>query len=90
MSEPMVAQLFRKTEDAEIFLDDRSVNNYTIDVSAILYFQRKITGAALISSKYWCIRLRFSHEPCPKYVRVSREVCAEWLSSSKRILWCGG
>jgi hypothetical protein len=31
-------------------LDHRSVNNYTITVSSILYFQRKTTGAALISS----------------------------------------
>jgi len=34
-------------------LDDRSLNSYTISVSSILYFQRKTTGSALISSKYW-------------------------------------
>jgi len=33
-------------------LDDRSLINYTIKVSSILYFQRNTTGAALISSKY--------------------------------------
>ena len=33
-------------------LDDRSLNNYTMNVSSILYFQRKTTGSALISSKY--------------------------------------
>jgi PAS domain-containing protein len=34
-------------------LDHRSLNIYTISVSSILYFQRKTTGSALISSKYW-------------------------------------
>jgi Uma2 family endonuclease len=33
-------------------LDCRSVNSYTIRVSSILYFHRKTTGSALISSKY--------------------------------------
>lgn len=33
-------------------LDDRSVNTYTINTSSILYFQRKTTGSALISSKH--------------------------------------
>ena len=33
------------------FLDDHSVNTYPIAVSSILYFQRKITGSALTSSK---------------------------------------
>jgi hypothetical protein len=33
-------------------LDLHSLSNYTIAISSILYFQRKITGAALISSKY--------------------------------------
>ncbi len=33
-------------------LDERSVNNYTIHISSILYFHRKTTGSALISSKY--------------------------------------
>jgi hypothetical protein len=33
-------------------LDQRSLNSYTIEISSILYFQRKITGAALISLKY--------------------------------------
>src|SRR5438445_1891826 len=34
-----------------IRLDDRSLNSYTINTSSILYFQRKTTGSALISSK---------------------------------------
>jgi hypothetical protein len=33
-------------------LDDRSLINYTIKISSILYFQRNTIGAALISSKY--------------------------------------
>jgi len=33
-------------------LDYRSLINYTMMVSSILYFQRNTTGAALISSKY--------------------------------------
>jgi hypothetical protein len=33
-------------------LDDRSANNYTMNISSILYFQRKTSGSALISSKY--------------------------------------
>jgi len=33
-------------------LDDRSLINYTMMSSSILYFQRNTTGAALISSKY--------------------------------------
>jgi len=34
-------------------LDQCSLNNYTMMVSSILYFQRNTTGSALISSKYW-------------------------------------
>jgi hypothetical protein len=33
------------------FLDDHSVDTYTMAVSSILYFQRKMTGSALICSK---------------------------------------
>ena len=32
-------------------LDDRSVESYPITISSILYFQRKMTGSALICSK---------------------------------------
>ena len=35
----------------ETYLDYRSVVTYTILISSILYFQRKITGSALISAK---------------------------------------
>src|SRR5262245_9838976 len=38
---------------AELHLDDYSVNNYTIEISSILYFQRKTTGAAFTSRMYW-------------------------------------
>ncbi len=31
-------------------LDDCSVNNYTIQISSVLYFHRNWTGSALISS----------------------------------------
>ena len=31
-------------------VDDRSLNSYTMKTSSILYFQRKTTGSALISS----------------------------------------
>ena len=39
-------------ECADAPLDDRSANNYTMNISSILYFQRKTSGSALISSKY--------------------------------------
>ena len=37
-------------EGVRWLLDDRSVNNYTMMVSSILYFHRNWTGSALISS----------------------------------------
>ena len=44
--EPLVRQVMLR-------LDVRSLSNYTMMVSSILYFHRNTTGAALISSKYW-------------------------------------
>lgn len=44
-SHRMVAELLHE-------LDRRSVSNYTMNTSSILYFQRKTTGSALISWKY--------------------------------------
>jgi hypothetical protein len=37
--------------DGEEALDDRSVDDYTMPTSSILYFQRKMTGSALTSAK---------------------------------------
>ena len=34
-------------------LDGSSVNNYTSEISSILYFHRKTTGAAFSSRMYW-------------------------------------
>jgi hypothetical protein len=52
-------------------LDYRSLNSYTITVSSILYFQRKTTGSALISSKYWWMR---SISSCLLATRIPRSI----------------
>ena len=52
-------------------LDHRSLNNYTTNVSSILYFQRKMTGSALISSKYRWMR---SISSCLLATRIPRNM----------------
>jgi hypothetical protein len=49
----LVSHQADRNPQANATLDQRSLNNYTMMVSSILYFHRNTTGAALISSKYW-------------------------------------
>jgi transposase len=57
--------------EAAAVLDHSSLINYTIQISSILYFQRNTTGAALISSKYRCMR---SISSCLLATRIPRNM----------------
>jgi hypothetical protein len=41
----------RASSGFDVALDDHSVDEYTMLISSILYFQRKITGSAFTSAK---------------------------------------